>query len=1321
MGLISYIKEHYYNSKLNKADRLLSEGNALEAELIYNDILDKQPLAASRLVEYYYSVAQKSNVNRMLDLLKKAIDLEKKASCVYEVHGYNRSLAKFTDFVVTKAKSLLANGSFNDSYRLLKAVNQSKNKSETTLNLCSEANVNQLYTSIKSAKITDVSFGVNLQELSKEWRRGKNIQSLVKLTQSFCKDLESAKRYYLSNSILVITTIGGYQNKCLDNAVQIVSGKDIDVTATQQKEIVSKYGKSIILRKGITATESSDIFKYCWDVSKDTKVILDVLNSIVDNDTQNAIIDCIFKNHKSFLADKKLFEGFSKWIAKDSNAKSSLDNLEKLNCIGYDVEELYTDKLSSWIKSLSTDERVTLLNHAHTIYPNSSKIIAHKLECAKCYESKKENDKAITVAESIIKQCSEAKTLKAKALCNKADNAQDFDSKEALLNEAEGVISKLSNSESKTVIDRINKTLLSVAEGFYSNNKTERAYALLDKLGHKGFEEAVICIAKYKLLEVKTINNSGEIIIAIKNAISFIKGFGICSILQCAEYQSLWSERSNAVLLSCKNESNAQAIAILEQFVTETKEEGFEASVKKQLTKSVITEIINRKYLIARDLEASKKFEEASGIYQNINKLEAKRTPTLSALRFILCKLKIQNYSDIISHKDGILTLLRNAAEAFKSEKEDIAYRFALILLKSGEDKEALAVLDEFLPSEEYLKKACLQGDMIKAQAKLEDFNNKLDAVKNKTLSSDEAIRFINSMLEYAEVIKPILSIPRPTLTKYRNKLKNYAIFKLFDEERYDVAFKKMLKIHPDYLEDYSALRNIALLCLNMAESGQMNRTNYKDVIAVWLTAVYQELLFVKTLDYTSWDDQFTFTLYDAYGHFNENIHDDLPDNVNFDDSDDSNIVSIKEVQRTLLDRFEAAISENQVFHNFFSFQKDAMDSFIALDLDEKCRIVAPHLAKVNSELFDGIANALETDREREYDNWENVLSVGAIYQMPQSIYNDYNNAKSNYDACIENLESFNSSRVNTTFHGAKISGIKKFNNLYSALISNANSKVSALSANNKTDFRKKYNYYLVVCSSIKDRILSFNFSNFIMSFVVGEVNDKKMKLSEASEYILSAYTLDSSNARIKENLETLFEMLCRETASDSVTAVNNILAKVRSCDSSFYNSLNNKYQDVKITKELNSIVDKVNSHTMSESSALSIIYTMYESNPDHPGICNNLAQLSEICIIKYIVQDASGASSVRTILNKLKNNKSAEFKKHSSVFIKAYNDFWNQLPYETRQLLSDSTLAFALGKTLNSNGLALKNGLNLMKELGGGSTTSGRSSILNGLGGYLF
>ena len=39
-------------------------------------------------------------------------------------------------------------------------------------------------------------------------------------------------------------------------------------------------------------------------------------------------------------------------------------------------------------------------------------------------------------------------------------------------------------------------------------------------------------------------------------------------------------------------------------------------------------------------------------------------------------------------------------------------------------------------------------------------------------MSSDDAIYFINHMLDYAEEIKPVLEISRPVLSRYRNKLK---------------------------------------------------------------------------------------------------------------------------------------------------------------------------------------------------------------------------------------------------------------------------------------------------------------------------------------------------------------------------------------------------------------------------------------------------------------------------------------------------------------------------------------------------------------------
>lgn len=555
-------------------------------------------------------------------------------------------------------------------------------------------------------------------------------------------------------------------------------------------------------------------------------------------------------------------------------------------------------------------------------------------------------------------------------------------------------------------------------------------------------------------------------------------------------------------------------------------------------------------------------------------------------------------------------------------------------------------------------------------------------------------------MLEYGKAIAPILQLTRPELSEYRNKLKNYAIFKLFDEGKFAVAFNKMIKEHHDYLDDLSALHNIALICLNMAEEKQLTLSNYEEVIAVWLTAIYQEKLFIKSLDYTSWDDNFTFSLYEAYGHFNEHTVGDKPDNVNFDDSDDSSIVPIREVQRALLSRFEAAIGDNQRYHEFFTSQKDAMDALIALNLDEKCRLVAPFLAKKDEVVFEDITNALEQDRMHKYDNWEDVLSVGVIYQLEAPIYTDYGKAKNYFDACNESIKGKNISLARQAFTTSRISLIHNFGKLFSALVSTANSKVSALSSKEKSEFKSNFNFYMIVCDALKDSTLSYVFSNYVMSFVVGQVNSNIMSKTEATDYILSIFLLDKTNIRVKENLTTLFEMLAREDDSGSVQAITTILSKLRSFDTAFYKKLNSEYEDAKIHKELNSIVNQVNQNSLEMSSALSRIYGMYSNNPNNEGICENLAQLSAICIMKYVVGQESGASSVLRTLDSLKANISTEFRKHRGVFKKQHDEIWNQLPSETKILLSVGSTSI---RTLNEKGYALKRGLEYLRSLGGG------------------
>lgn len=1299
MGLISYFKNKYYDKKLNKAETLLSERRAPEAEQVFISILDKQPQAAGKLAAYYGSLAPKSNISKVVKLFQKVIDLQSKGGTVYDKQFYNYEVKRFVVHIYERAIHCYESGSFQDCYSLLYALNSTMYKSRESIELCCVARIQIILQQIESTKTTDKRFKSYIEGFKSEWRIGKSITKAKDAAKKFCDKLESQKRFYAANTLLSIIDDAS-SPRVLGNAISIVFGNDVEASSSQIKETVAVYGKNIVLRNEQNLKDSISVFDICWQVSHDQDFVLDVFRSVNDKTLRDSLIDLIISNHSSYLSDTKLFDEFSQWVYEKVEATLSIETLEKIHILGYNSENLYVAKVHAYGITKPCDERIVLLDRAHSLFPNSSTIINDKLDCAQWYLNNEKNGRAISVANSILAKCDKACLIKAHAICNLANAESETDKKVDLLRESEVALGMKTGPEYQTVRECISFGYLGAAEKYYSQNAQSKAYDILHILSKNGYKKALVAISTHRLSEIRACDSVEQKLHESTNAISEIMSYNISEIAECAEFQSIWDEYIAADISKFKNEDDAKAISEFEYVLKSLEKAVFCTSIKNDKKILVTKELIRRKYLVARSLELSNNLEGALDQYKGINTLEANKTPTLSALRFTICKLKLQNNSDIIQHKERIYILLKNAADTFRAEKEDIAYRFALILLKSGENTEALAVLNEFLPNEEFLRKACKQGDMIKAQAKLEDFNNKLDAVKNRTLSSDDAIFFINHMLEYGKAIAPILQLTRPELSEYRNKLKNYAIFKLFDEGKFAVAFNKMIKEHHDYLDDLSALHNIALICLNMAEEKQLTLSNYEEVIAVWLTAIYQEKLFIKSLDYTSWDDNFTFSLYEAYGHFNEHTVGDKPDNVNFDDSDDSSIVPIREVQRALLSRFEAAIGDNQRYHEFFTSQKDAMDALIALNLDEKCRLVAPFLAKKDEVVFEDITNALEQDRMHKYDNWEDVLSVGVIYQLEAPIYTDYGKAKNYFDACNESIKGKNISLARQAFTTSRISLIHNFGKLFSALVSTANSKVSALSSKEKSEFKSNFNFYMIVCDALKDSTLSYVFSNYVMSFVVGQVNSNIMSKTEATDYILSIFLLDKTNIRVKENLTTLFEMLAREDDSGSVQAITTILSKLRSFDTAFYKKLNSEYEDAKIHKELNSIVNQVNQNSLEMSSALSRIYGMYSNNPNNEGICENLAQLSAICIMKYVVGQESGASSVLRTLDSLKANISTEFRKHRGVFKKQHDEIWNQLPSETKILLSVGSTSI---RTLNEKGYALKRGLEYLRSLGGG------------------
>ena len=99
-----------------------------------------------------------------------------------------------------------------------------------------------------------------------------------------------------------------------------------------------------------------------------------------------------------------------------------------------------------------------------------------------------------------------------------------------------------------------------------------------------------------------------------------------------------------------------------------------------------------------------------------------------------------------------------------------------------------------------------------------------------------------------------------------------------------------------------------------------------------------------------------------------------------------------------------------------------------------------------------------------------------------------------------------------------------------------------------------------MVCNELKDVTLSYSFSNYVMRYVVEEVNEKRMSKEDASECILTVHLLDKTNTRVNDNLATLLSLLMQEYAqegrSTALTSIKNILSKTRSCDSSLDNDL---------------------------------------------------------------------------------------------------------------------------------------------------------------------
>jgi hypothetical protein len=335
------------------------------------------------------------------------------------------------------------------------------------------------------------------------------------------------------------------------------------------------------------------------------------------------------------------------------------------------------------------------------------------------------------------------------------------------------------------------------------------------------------------------------------------------------------------------------------------------------------------------------------------------------------------------------------------------------------------------------------------------------------------------------------------------------------------------------------------------------------------------------------------------------------------------------------------------------------------------------------------IENAFEYELEQNYDNREDVIALGTEYGFTGPDYADYSKGYNALLICKNSLSSTTASRVPGAFSSDSVTAIKRFKKLYADLKSSVGTAMNE-DIRSKMDFKSFLDKYEIICRAIADTTLSLTCSNYVNGEVVHLLNDNSMQLRDGLGYMVRIYNIAPSSIQVKNNLEGILSSLVHKAEKDNLTADRNALQNA-------LRNLNGKFDNV---VALPTIIAKVNNDRIEEHTALSQLYDLYLKDRNDSEVCDALATLAKICIHKYIIQDSyRGCSNVKSILDKLQNNRSAAFNEAAKILALEYLNILKKLPEDTRFLIMRG-FSFD-GSTLNSKGLALKVGLEYMKRLG--------------------
>lgn len=664
------------------------------------------------------------------------------------------------------------------------------------------------------------------------------------------------------------------------------------------------------------------------------------------------------------------------------------------------------------------------------------------------------------------------------------------------------------------------------AKKFYSNRKYSKAIPILESIFSK-HKSAPIELAKCKYrLGQLAINKEKKLRL-------FNEVLSVGKRLKKIPIGSYYLEIEAYAFLEMAKVNYSDSFGSIEklkqniQFIEEAKKNGIEDKFK-ELKEEHLVALWKIYYEKACEYEKSGDFQKAIKLYHEVKIHGDSHMHRDAVERIHICKIK---NNEKFSKEDLQKAHFEiRGTETGKSPKKDFFYRYTLSLLKREKFFRADKTLTQYFNSSskdvEKLKANINAGKNNFVFNYLNEINIFIDNLYSKEIPTKELEKFYSSLEKNISKIAEVNTQLSQKIENIKPTIFSRLLDRYFSNKQFGEAISLIHK-YPKFWENAGILKNLGICCYGLVSKGLLDNENYRTVISGWLTAVFSDKVILNSLEETVWDDNYTFTLVESIGS-NYMLHDEIPENVNYDEISETNI-SIGATQKELLQQFENLIhkeiqdpSLSKIVNAFYDEEKQSIEEII-LNIADDIFFATPHFSKT----FD-INNDIIKSLDKDYYNFSNesVLEAGIPYikNSNSTVVYQYFFANNLIEKVVSAIKDIDANLIKKINNPENMQWINKFEGVKYTLEDNLYNAISKKVLEDEENEKMISVMEECINFSPQNDKLKYQYSNYVANLCVRKVNGKVMDYFNALSLLKGAYMHSPDNQRIIRDFVTLIK-----------------------------------------------------------------------------------------------------------------------------------------------------------------------------------------------------